>query len=127
MIEIYGDELKTTILVSAKGNGGTDGFWVESVNRIDETKGGLRRAWSGSLRGWSLYEKYEDYVNITNAKESTITALNNIAEDRQVIYYCPDVDQRSTELYEAMIEVPIASDYNPLSDRYSAQIRIREV
>lgn len=129
MIEIYTDEAKTQILVSAKGSGDTSGFWVASIDREDYHAGGTRRTFStGALQSFKRHtDKYQEMLNIENLKKDTLGVIQLIASERQRVWYCPDVEERSDELYNVMIESPFMPSYEPIKKRFSLMIEVKEV
>ena len=127
MIAIYDDAQKSNVLVAAEGTDTLSGFWVESAERTDDYKGDTYRTSDGTLITWTAFNKYEDNLMLTNMQKDTVAELEDLVQERTTVYYCPDTDNRPTELYEVMLDIPFNHSYNHLTKRYSMNLVVREV
>ena len=127
MIALYDDAQKSNTLIDATGTNTLSGFWVESAERTDDYKGDTYRTSDGTLITWTAFNKYEDNLMLTNMQKDTVEELEDLVNDRTKVYYCPDTEHRSSELYEVMLDIPFNHSYNPLTKRYSMNLVVREV
>ena len=118
---LYEDENRENILISSRGNFATD------PQRRDDYRGGERRTLNGTLKTWSVYNKYNEQISITQIGQSNLEILEDIIYDRQTVYYCPDVIKRNSELYTVKISTPVEARYVESTGKYDMVIRVREV
>ena len=127
MIAFYRDQAKTMVILAAEGSDNEGGFWVESLENMDDVKGEVYRNARARLKSWSVagYKKYEDVILVENAQKDTVQLIKDLERNHTEFYYAPDT--REDALYHVKLDIRIPATYSPLSRRYSMQVKVREI